>query len=209
MSRLNPQQRDERVRRYEEIRAERTARSIQNKLNWPRNLDNANYRHELQREAVMVESVEAASADIDSLNALRSIMLDSSAPVIRRLSAAEAVLTYELAPGALARNKGEPVASGAYAVLRTIAHTPGVPEATRLRALVSLAQIENARASKADPAAAAAEREIVVQLVNSRHRMTMIAAGYWPPTDDSWRLPAEAAVTLDDETLQQLLDEAD
>jgi hypothetical protein len=174
-----------------------------NQARWASNPTNVNLQY---RQPIEIDDAEPV--DIDSLEALRAIMADRNISAVRRISAAEAVLAYELAPGALARNDGQPIASGAYRFLKTVAHLPSVPEAARFRALCCLAQIENARAARTDPAATAAERESILQLVNSQRRNTMMAAGAWPQPDDSWRLTAEAAARLDDDSLQQLLEPA-
>lgn len=194
-----------------EISPAKLAKRVRNQSRWAVDPRNANYQRD-QPADVSVDDVaeidDAEPLDIDSLDALRAIMADRNASAVRRISAAEAVLAYELAPGALARADGQPIASGAYRFLKTVAHLPSVPEGARFRALTCLAQIENARASRVDPAAIAAEREIIVQMVNSQRRNALQAAGAWPPAGHGWRLTMEAAAKLDDDSLRSLLEPA-
>jgi hypothetical protein len=175
----------------------KAARRVQNQARWASDPRNANCRHD-QVLDLLPEAAETISGDAGSLDALRRIMLDGSASVIRRVTAAEAVLAYELAPGALARSDGVPVASGAYAVLRTIAHAPGIPEAIQFRAHVCLAQIENARASKTDPGAAEEERRLLIQMINAVRREHLRHAGAWKPAPDvQWYLTPADTIDLD------------
>jgi hypothetical protein len=189
----------------------RIAKRLRNRAKWPSDPRNANYQRNQPIDVEVKPEPEpaiddAAPVDIDSLDALRAIMVDRQASVVRRIAAAEAVLAYELAPGALARADGQPIASGAYRFLKTVAHLSSVPEGARFRALTCLAQIENARASRTDPAAIAAEREAIVQLVNSQRRNAMRMSGSWPPVGNGWLLTPEAAAKLDDDSLRQLLE---
>jgi hypothetical protein len=190
----------------------RIAKRLRNRAGWSTDPRNANYHHEKPLAAATETDDAAPAIDdaapvyIDSLDALRAIMADRKASVVRRIAAAEAVLAYELAPGALARDDGQPIASGAYRFLKTVAHLSSVPEGARFRALTCLAQIENARASRTDPAAIAAEREAIVQLVNSQRRNAMRMSGSWPPVGNGWLLTPEAAAKLDDDSLRQLLE---
>jgi hypothetical protein len=192
-----------------EISPAKLAKRVRNQSRWAVDPRNANYQRDQPVDlAADAEPAidDAAPVDIDSLDALRAIMVDRQASVVRRIAAAEAVLAYELAPGALARADGQPIASGAYRFLKTVAHLSSVPEGARFRALTCLAQIENARASRTDPAAIAAEREAIVQLVNSQRRNAMRMSGSWPPVGNGWLLTPEAAAKLDDDSLRQLLE---
>lgn len=192
MRRLTAEQRDERIaaraRVLAERRREREARRTENKNGWPRNVHNANYRHEQEREALIIEADEPAPGN--SLDHLRQLMECSETPVGQRISCAEGLLAYETAPGsmALAPASAEAIAAGsAYTFLKRIAATPGLAQPLLVKVLRLLASVEAIRASRIDPDQLGEKRELLRCLVNAERRRWLREAGRLP----AGRLPHE------------------
>jgi len=131
------------------------------------------------RRAVPKLTVDAETpSGSASLKALREIMADVEAPMHRRIDAAEIVLGYELSPAALANaDPTIPVSAASFLFLQTAAGNTDVPEGLRFRCLKLVAQIENARASKANAGIIASHRTLIVTLVNNARRTELIRAG--------------------------------
>lgn len=166
----------------EAARAVKEAKRAANRAAWARDPRNANFQREQMLETVVVPEVipKPAPVDTSSLGRLRAIMADTGAPLHRRLDSAEVILTYELAPGALAAAPPEQeVAAVSYRFMQACVDADSTPEPLRFRALRSIAAIENARASRVDTEQMAMKRQLL-------HRLGMPADScpdfQWPPS---------------------------
>src|SRR5262249_13735058 len=106
-----------------EEKLSRRARSAMNREAWAKSPLNANNFHKLTREVSAPIQPEKAETVEDpkgsaSLAKLRAIMLDESAPLYRRLDAADVIIDYELGPGAAVNVPPEQIASTAYQFFR-------------------------------------------------------------------------------------------
>jgi hypothetical protein len=170
---------------------------------WHENPNNANNRTkanwariEADRLAAQIDAPATGSA---SLRRLRSIMADNDAPLYRRLEAAEIILGYELAPGALAGTDPDTVAASSYQFLNAVIAEPTVSEALEFRALKAIAQVENARAQIRNAGEQLGmKRQMFVDLVNTERRAALVARGSWPSsqrwwldTSDAWAWPVD------------------
>jgi hypothetical protein len=170
-----------RRQKYAVAREEREVQREHNRIAWiTTDQRNAGVAYAVAREK-LVAAIEEPPPDVRSLDKLRAIMLDRDASIGRRVDAAEAVLAYELPAAALAQSPDQAINSSAYLFLQSVAATDGVPEVLQFRALKAIAAIETAKPRQVDPSAAAAERELMRQMINSHRRIAMLAAGAWPP----------------------------
>jgi hypothetical protein len=112
-------------------------------------LNAQNQRKQAFSAAPEIQSDARGETDsgLASLAKLRSIMGSSSIPLHRRIDAAELLVQFEVAPGAVVNVDPDEVAASSYQFLRTVADSPEAPEPLRFRALRSVAIVENARAS--------------------------------------------------------------
>ena len=183
----------------EESRAARAAKREANRRRWEADLTNANVRAAAEKAAIQPIPIELppTTAETGSLGALRAIMADQSAPLHRRLDAAEVVLTYELAPASLISVPTDQVAAASFLFMRAVADNPAAPDALRFRALKNIVAIENARASRTDPDTAVEARLRLISTINSHRRMALAQHNAWPPPAGvRWALAAADDVDL-------------
>jgi hypothetical protein len=158
---------------------------------WHENPNNANNRTKANWDRIeadrLAAQVEAPATGSASLRRLRSIMADNDAPLFRRLDAAEIILGYELAPGALAGTDPDTVAASSYQFLNVVIAEPTVSEALEFRALKAIAQVENARAQIRNAGEQLGmKRAMLVDLVNTERRVVLVARGAWPCASRWW-----------------------
>jgi len=127
-----------------------------------------------------------------ALERLRSIMLDQSVPLARRLRAGAMVIRFELAPGGAAGLDQAQIESDAYKFFAAVS-VADVSDKHRQLALEQLALVENSKVTRADPDAIAEAREQTVALINAHRRMALAAAGCWPVPAGSPRWALSAA----------------
>jgi hypothetical protein len=162
----------------EERRAVRAAKKEANRQRWDTDPRNANIRH---TEALAAIEADLSPAErIDALDRLRAIMLDQSVPLARRLRAGAAILRYEVPPGGAAGRDPDEITSSAYRFFAAVS-TADVADEMRQVALENLVVIENLKAARHDPDAAAEARERIVAMVNAARRLELMQSGNWPP----------------------------
>jgi hypothetical protein len=166
---------------YKEARA---ARRAANQEEWRRNHINSNQQTAALREIAAPELPEPE--DTSPLEKLRAIMLDSTQLLYRRLDAAELVLAYELAPGALVDVPPSEVAANSYRFLRGVADAPDVPERLQFRALKAILSINHKRAAAASTTGQVEKQKLRRRLGEAAPEMSVDAQ--WPPSDIAARL---------------------
>lgn len=191
---------------------ERAERAAANKAAWATNPANANVRVQQRRQGleearIKAHQAEPIGSDDDtgsaSLTRLREIMADDGAHLYRRLEAAEIILGYELAPGAVAGADPDSVAAASYQFLKAVIAQPEVPDALEFRALKAIAQVENMRSQiRNDAEALFAKRAMLVGACNAERRACLVEQGLWPPPADTRWLSTTDAIALPNSWLQ-------
>ena len=146
---------------------------------------NSNYQRGELIEAIVPEVPEPAD-DTRPLDKLREIMLDPAVHLYRRLDAAELVLAYELAPGALVDVPPSEVAAISFRFLRGVAEAAETPERLRFRALKSMLAIQHKRAAAASTTGQAEKQKLQRRLGAAVPAMP--ADMQWPPADVAAKL---------------------
>jgi len=148
---------------------------------------NANNDHKEAVEAAVAVAIDdPALDDTLPLDKLRAIMLDPEQLLYRRLDAAELVLAYELAPGALVDVPPSEVAAISFRFLRGVAEAAETPERLRFRALKSMLAIQHKRAAAASTTGQAEKAKLRRRLGNAAPDMP--ADAQWPPPDIATRM---------------------
>ena len=195
-SRTRPRARAENAAKWQwEGRAEHeAAKAARRKLReanreaWRLARANANNDHKDAIEAAAAIAIDepAALDDERPLDKLREIMLDPAVHLYRRLDAAELVLAYELAPGALVDVPPSEVAAISFRFLRGVAEATETPERLRFRALKSMLAIQHKRAAAASTTGQAEKAKLQRRLGNAVPAMP--ADMQWPPADVAAKL---------------------
>jgi hypothetical protein len=161
-------------------------RRARNQAAWATSPNNVSFQFAKQLQAAKAARIKI-TADVSdangsaSLNRLRRLMADPDIQLYRRMDAAEIILGYELAPGAVAGAEPDEISAGSYRFLKAVIDDPDTPEALEFRALKCIAQVENARAQIRNAGEQLGlKRALFVELVNAERRHTLIAAGKWP-----------------------------
>jgi hypothetical protein len=162
-------------------------RRRQNQIAWANSPNNSSNRVARQIQAAKAARLNIAAEVVSdangsaSLHRLRRIMGSPDIQLYRRMDAAEIILGYELAPGAVAGADPDEISAGSYRFLKAVIDDPETPEALEFRALKCIAQVENARAQIRNAGEQLGmKRALFVELVNAERRHTLIAAGKWP-----------------------------
>ena len=164
----------------------REARRAANQEEWRRNHINSNQQTEHILSAVIADDEIEGIGDTTPLDKLRDIMLDPRAQLYRRLDAAELVLAYELAPGALVNVPPSEVAAISFRFLRGVAEAAETPERLRFRALKSMLAIQHKRAAASSTAGQAEKQKLQRRLGEAAPAMA--ADTQWPPSDIASKL---------------------
>lgn len=159
-----------------------------NREAWRLARENANYQRRNTIDAVVAVAVDDPIEfdDTSPLDKLRDIMLDPTAHLYRRLDAAELVLAYELAPGALVDVPPAEVAAISFRFLRGVAEAAETPERLRFRALKSMLAIQHKRAAAGSTTGQAERQKLQRRLGEAAP--TMPADMQWPPSDVAAKL---------------------
>jgi hypothetical protein len=185
MRRLTEAERAEReatrAQQFAEKRAAREAKRVENKARWLEDdARNANVRHKKMVEATAPEIAEPTSRK--STEMLERIMNSPGTAVGLRIDSAEALLSYQQAPGsmALAETSAEAIAAGsAYTFLKQLSVTPGLAQPLQIKCLRLLANIEAIKARSVDANEVFERRKTAIALINSARRMALVERGTW------------------------------
>jgi hypothetical protein len=173
---------------HDEAKAARRKQREEKREAWRFARENANSEMLECREAVISVAINSP-VDLDDsspLEKLRAIMLDSTQLLYRRLDAAELVLAYELAPGALVDVPPSDVAAISFRFLRGVAEATETPERLRFRALKSMLAIQHKRAAAASTTGQVEKQKLRRRLGEAAPEMSVDAQ--WPPSDIAARL---------------------
>lgn len=194
-TRAHPRARGEKPRLQWELRPEHEAAKAErrklreaNREAWRLARANANNDHKEAIEAAAAVAIDdpAGLDDTSPLDKLRDIMLDPAAHLYRRLDAAELVLAYELAPGALVNVPPSEVAAISFRFLRGVAEAAETPERLRFRALKSMLAIQHKRAAAGSTTGQAERQKLQRRLGEAAPAMP--ADMQWPPSDIAAKL---------------------
>jgi len=180
---------------WAEARKAKDRRRKENREKWAKRRD---WSDDKEATAPVLPQIAADdppdSGGFGSLAKLRAIMLDQTAPLYRRLDAADVVIDYELAPGAAVDTPAEQIASTAFQFFKAVDVAEDAPEALKFRALKAIPRIENTRkAAVASSTQHRAKRELHVRLVNMARSRALREAGVWSAAIESgarWSLDA-------------------
>ena len=128
--------------------------------------------------ALVIDADNDAPGPTSALEQLRKIVL-SAAPLSAKLTAAEAIATFENAPGSVNPDDADSDLGVAYQFCRQLSETPGIPEAVRIRALKMRLICESKKALPVQAAVARARRETLRKLVNAERSAALRKAGVW------------------------------
>jgi hypothetical protein len=178
---------------------QREAKRAANKEAWKTHPANANAAW-MQRQAelkaatsIKLPEIAADQPETGAMGRLRKVMLDPAEPLYRRIDAADAILSYELAPGGAIDVPADQIAATSYLFLKAVSEDADTPEALRMRADKLLLAVENRRrsASTDGPAQHHASREFWRAMINAERREALREAGVWHRVvdlDETWAL---------------------